>query len=94
MHKDLCLLTLTDIRYTAMLDYNVDGDALTVTVPAGEVMQQCVRVDIVDDEVALEGNETFQFYFAELDEGVVPEDPSEADVTIIDDDKGKIEFVW
>ena len=44
---------------------------------------------IVDDEVALEGEETFQFFFAALPEGVVAGDPNEAVVTIVDDDNSK-----
>ena len=52
-------------------------------------MEQCIPVGIVDDEVALEGEETFQFFFVTLPEGVVAGDPDEAVVTIVDDDDGK-----
>ena len=44
---------------------------------------------IVDDEVALEGEETFQFFFVSLPEGVVAGDANEAVVFIVDDDNGK-----
>ena len=63
---------------------------LTVTVPAGDPAPVCVPVEIVDDDVALEGNETFVVRFDSLDEGIVPLDPDEAVVTILDDDNGKI----
>ena len=49
-------------------------------------MEQCIPVGIVDDEVTLEGEETFQFFFDILPEGVVAGDPDEAVVTIVDDD--------
>ena len=52
-------------------------------------MEQCIPVGIVDDEVALEGEETFQFFFVTFPEGVVAGDPDVAVVTIVDDDDGK-----
>ena len=52
-------------------------------------MEQCIPVGIVDDEVALEGEETFQFFFDTLPEGVVAGDSDEAVVTIVDNDDGK-----
>jgi hypothetical protein len=51
-------------------------------------MQQCIPVGIVDDDVAQEGNETFDFFFDELPNGVVATDPERAVVTILDDDLG------
>ena len=74
---------------TASEDYTINNADLTVTFPAGEPMEQCIPVGIVDDEVALEGEETFQFFFVTLPEGVVAGDPDEAVVTIVDDDDGK-----
>ena len=62
--------------------------ALTVAVPAGMPTEMCIDVGIVNDRVAYEGNETFEFHFADLDNGVFATDPSEAEVTIIDDDTG------
>ena len=71
---------------TAIEDYTIESTDLTVTIPAGEPMEQCISVGIVDDEVALEGEETFQFFFDTLPEGVVAGEPSEALVTILDND--------
>ena len=51
--------------------------------------EMCIDVGIINDRVAYEGNETFYFFFADLDNGVFATDPSEAEVTIIDDDTGK-----
>ena len=70
-------------------DYTIESADLTVTIPAGEPMEQCIPVGIVDDEVALEREETFQFFFVTLPEGVVAGDPDEAVITIVDDDDGK-----
>lgn len=72
-----------------MLDYTVDMAALTVTVPAGEPTEMCIDVGIVNDAIAFEGNETFEFYFNELEDGVSATDPSVAVVTIVEDDNGK-----
>ena len=47
---------------------------------------------IVDDAVALEGEETFQLFFDTLPEGVVAGDPSREEITIIDND-GQWQFV-
>ena len=55
--------------------------------PAGEPVERCVPVGIVDDSVTSEGNETFMFVLDTLPEGVVPGENPEADVTIIDDDR-------
>lgn len=74
----------------ANADYTVNSDALAVMVPAGAPQTRCIPVGIVDDEVALEGNETFQLFFASLEPGVVAADPSEVDVTIIDNDEGEL----
>ena len=43
---------------------------------------------IVDDEVALEGEETFQFFIFTVPEGVEAGEENEAVVTILDDDDG------
>ena len=53
-------------------------------------MGQCIPVGIVDDEVALEGEETFQFFFETLPDNVITGDPDEAVVTIVDDDESRI----
>ena len=73
-----------------ILDYTVSSNDLTVTILAGEPTQQCISVGIVDDEVALEGDETFEVYFSMLEPGVVAREPSEALVTISDDDNGEL----
>ena len=75
--------------HTAMDDYTVDMEDLTVTVPAGMPTEMCIDVGIVNDDIALEEDETFEFYFDELDDGVSATDPSEAVVTIVDEDDGK-----
>ena len=67
-------------------DYTIDNADLTVPIPAGEPMEQCIPVGIVDDEVALEGEETFQFFFDTLEPGVVAGDQSETVVVILDND--------
>ena len=69
-----------------MADYTVNNADLTVTFPAGEPMEQCIPVGIVDDEVALEGNETFQIVFERLPNRVMAGDPSREEITIIDND--------
>ena len=71
---------------TATEDYTIESDDLTVTIPAGEPMEKCIPVAIVDDEVALEREETFQFFFDTLPEGVVAGEPNEVVVTIVDND--------
>ena len=71
---------------TAGDDYTINSADLTVTIPAGEPMEQCIPVGIVDDEVALEGNETFQLFFETLPDNVAAGDPDEAVVIIVDDD--------
>ena len=76
---------------TAGEDYTIESADLTVTIPAGAPMEQCIPVGIVNDEVALEGEETFQFFFDTLPEGVVAGEPNEALVTILDND-GKATF--
>ena len=63
---------------------------LTVTVPEGAPMEHCIPVRIFND-VSLEEDETLEFFFAApLEDGVVPEDPSVAEVTIMDDDGGEL----
>ena len=49
-------------------------------------MEQCIPVGIVDDEVALEGEETFQFFFDTLEPGIVAGDRSETVLIIVDND--------
>ena len=53
-------------------------------------MEQCIPVGIVDDEVTLEGEETFQFFFETLPDNVITGDPDEAVVTIVEDDESRI----
>ena len=62
---------------------------LSVTVPAGDPAPICVPINVIDDLVALEEDEMLTVSFGVLDEGVVPGDPDEAEVTIVDDDDGK-----
>ena len=52
-------------------------------------MERCIAVGIVDDEEQLEGEETFQFFFVSVPDGVTVVDPDEAVVTIVDDDGKK-----
>ena len=75
---------------TAIEDYTINNADLIVTIPAGEPMEQCIPVGIVDDDVALEGEETFQFFFVTLEPGVLAGDQSEAVVTIVDDDGSEL----
>ena len=84
MHKSSVSLS------TVGTDYKVDTSSLSVTVSAGDPAPICVPVSIVDDDVALEENETLVVRFDSLDEGIVPLEPDEAVVTIVDDDKGKM----
>ena len=76
--------------FAANIDYTIESADLTVTIPAGEPMEQCIPVGIVDDEVALEGNETFQFFFETLPDNVITGDPDEAEVTIVEDDASRM----
>lgn len=66
--------------------------ALSAIVPAGTPTRSCLVVDIVDDDIALEGNETFvvEFDEDELEDRVVPMEPEQAIVTIQDNDEGEI----
>ena len=83
------MLSIHDFMFSSFAvnsDYTIENADLTVTIPAGAPMEQCIPVGIVDDEVALEGEETFQFFFDTLPEGVVAGDPDDAVVTIVDDD--------
>ena len=63
---------------------------LTVTFPAGAPMQQCVPFIIIDDNLAREGNETFQFTI-DPRPGVHVINPETAEVTIIENDLGKLQ---
>ena len=56
----------------------------TASFAAGST-RACVEFIIVDDSIALEGDETFTATFATPD-GFLAEDPSTSIVTIIDDD--------
>ena len=47
----------------------------------------CVEFTVVDDMIALEGDETFTVTFT-TPLGIIPGSPSTATVTIIDDDGG------
>ena len=74
---------------TASEDYTINNADLAVTIPVGEPMEQCIPVGIVDDEVALEREETFQFFFDTLPEDIIAGNSNEAIVTIVDDDDGE-----
>ena len=66
-------------------------DDLIVSFPAGPSgMVRCVPFGIVDDDIALEGNETFQFDIVPVLD-ITPRDPSSALVTIIETDLGKVD---
>ena len=76
--------------YAAGDDYTINSDDLTVsflTGPSGIV--RCVPFTIIDDNIALEGNETFQFDILS-GFGTVTRDSNSAVVTIIENDIGKV----
>ena len=60
------------------------SDTLTASFTSGTT-RACVNFIVRDDNVALEGDETFTATF-ETPEGFLTTDPSTATVTIIDDD--------
>ena len=62
-------------------------DPRKITIPAGSEGTACTDIDITDDSVALEGNETFTLTLTVDDHS--PPVTSAATVTIIDDD-GKL----
>ena len=74
---------------TAGDDYSVQPSDLSFTVPAGPPTELCIPVSIVNDNIALEPNETLTFNFDMTDPRVVPQNPDQAVVTIVDDDRGK-----
>ena len=73
--------------FAAGMDYTINMNDLTVTFPAGAPQEQCVPFFAVDDDLALEGNETFQFVI-EPSPNTQVGSPDMAEVTIIDQDTG------
>ena len=67
-------------------DYSIASQELTVEVPAGMVQPQCINTDIIDDNIAMEGNETFRVMFTGLPEGVFPGGNNGTTVEIVDND--------
>ena len=77
--------------YAAGDDYTINMDDLTVSFPAGPSgLVMCVPFGIVDDDIALEGNETFQFDIVPVLD-ITPRDPDSAVVTIIENDLGIVD---
>jgi hypothetical protein len=87
LKKTVALYTFKSLL-AAGEDYTISNADLMITLPAGEPVEQCIPVGIVDDRVALEGEETFQFFFESVPEGVDTRFPNEAFVTIVDNDEG------
>lgn len=54
--------------------------------PAGLPTEMCVPVQIINDQVSLEGDETFIFELDALPEGVLPGPQPNSTVVIEDDD--------
>lgn len=80
------------LTYVVVEDYNIDASHEIVIFPAGEPVEMCILIKIVDNAVTLEGSETFTFEFETLPAGVFPGSISEAIVSIKDDDdNGKVE---
>ena len=80
---------LSFLPYAAEDDYTINIDNLTVSFPAGPSgMVRCVPFGIIDDDIAFEGNEMFQFDILPV-LGMVPRYPFSAVVTIIENDLGK-----
>ena len=73
-------------NYAGLNDYNIASQDLTVEVPAGMVQPQCINTDIIDDNVAMEGNETFRVMLIGLPEGVFPGENNGTTVEIVDND--------
>ena len=71
----------------AGVDYTINMADLTVTFPAGAPQEQCVPFFAVDDDIALEGDETFQFVI-EPSPNTQVGSPDMAEVTIVDQDTG------
>ena len=61
------------------------SDIFPVTFNAGENTTFCVDVAVIDDDIALEGDEQFRVIFSELNGARVGEN-SESTITIQDDD--------
>ena len=57
-------------------------------------MERCVTIQIVDDDISLEGEETLIVEFETLPEGVLPGDNPNSMVTIVDDDTGKLHVLF
>lgn len=83
------MISLLQQNYLAGADYIIHDSDLTVTFPAGEPVQRCITVQIVNDTLLLEGDEMFELFFDDLPQGVVPGDNPEVDVTIREDDSDR-----
>lgn len=88
--KFVCLFMRTCHSNAAGVDYIIDPADLTLMFPAGEPVERCIPIRIVNDTITSEDEETFIFVLDMLPEGVVPGENPEADVTIIDDDRDGI----
>lgn len=68
-------------------DADYVGLSTTVTFPAGSVDNdtQCLNVSITDDDIAVEGDETFNVTLTESDDGVMTGDSMQI-ITIMDDE--------
>ena len=75
--------------FAAGMDYTIDMADLTVNFPAGAPVERCVPFIVIDDDLAREGNETFRFTI-NPNPLVNIIDPDEAEVTIIENDFGKL----
>ena len=78
-HKAMCVVS----QYIGGTDF-IDEPRM-VTIAAGDT-EACTRFVVVDDSLALEGDETFVVDF-EVPSGVQSGTPSTTTVTIIDDDR-------
>ena len=77
-------LVLFVLRNTAGSGTEFIDSPLTSSFPAGST-RACVNFAILDDTLALEGDETFTATF-ETPDGFISVKPSTATVTILDDD--------
>jgi len=82
-------VSLYFVNFIDGTDYATITQTLAVTIPAGPAGEYCIDTTINDDNIALEGNETFVFRFENLPNGVSMGSTPESSVQILDND-GKL----
>ena len=77
--------------YAVGTDYSTTSQTLAVRISAAG--NYCIDTTIIDDRIALEGNETFVFSFGNLPSGISVGRVSESSVQILDNDGKHVDIV-